>query len=99
MEYLCKDHSKTALVKILRALNAGHWFKSVEKSHWCDELNEIVHEPYSAYRLHLFSEETRSDVKVIFDQWEIYQVCEKLQVSDDDNNPSVLGICVCGART
>ena len=99
MEYLRKDHSKAALAKILRALNAGHWFKSVEKSHWCDELNEIVHEPYSNYRILLFSEETRSDVKVIFKHWEDYQVFERLQVYDDDNNPSVVGICVCGTRT
>ena len=95
MKYLCKDHSKAALAKILLALNAGHWFKSVEKSHWCDELNEIVHELYSNYRILLFSEETRNEVKVIFDRWEVCQVFEKLQVCDDDNNPSVLGICDC----
>ena len=99
MAYLCKEHSRTALVKNLRALYAGHWFISVEKSHWFDELNEIVHELYSNYYILLFSEETRIDVKVIFDRWEVCHVFEKLQVCDDDNNPSVVGICVCGTRT
>ena len=99
LEYLSKDHSTTALVKILCALYAGQWFKSIEESHWCDELDEIVHEPYSNYRILLFSEETRSDVKVILKHWEDYQFFERLEVCDDDNNPSVVGICVCGART
>ena len=98
LEYLSKDHSTTALVKILRALYAGQWFKSIEESHWCDELDEIVHEPYSNYRILLFSEETRSDVEVIFKHWED-DLFERLQVYDDDNNPSVVGICVCGTLT
>ena len=98
LEYLSKDHSTTALVKILRALYAGQWFKSIEESHWCDELDEIVHEPYSNYRILLFSEETRSDVVVIFKHWED-DLFERLQVYDVGNNPSFVGICVCGTLT
>ena len=93
LEYLCKDHSTTALVKILRALYAGQWFKSIEESHWYDERGEIVHKPYSNYRILLFSEESRSDVEVIFKHWED-ALFDKLQVYDDDNNPSVAGMCL-----
>ena len=97
--YLNQDDYNTARAKIIRSLNSGHWFKSVEKSHWCNEINEMVHDrAWGHYRILIFSEETRSDVKYIFDQWEIYQVYEKLQPCDD-NNPSVMGICPCGMQT
>ena len=100
MEYLRKDHSKTLLVKILHALNTGHWFKSVEKSYWCDEINDMLYDPsWGQYRILVFSEETRRDVRYIFDEWEKHQVFEKLQPCDDDNNPSVVRICPCGRRT
>ena len=98
LEYLSKDHSTTTLVKILRALYAGQQFASIEESHWCSELDEIVHEPYSNYRILVFSEETRSDVVTIFTHWED-DLFKRLQVYDDDNNPSMVGECVCGTLT
>ena len=60
----------------------------------------MIHDrTWGHYRILIFSEETISDVKYIFNQWEIYQVYEKLQPCDNDNNQSVVGICACGMRT
>ena len=98
LEYLGKDHSTTALVKILHALYLGQQFVSIEESHWCSELDEIVHEPYSKYRILVFSEETRSDIVTIFTHWEA-DLFKRLQVYDNNNNPSMVGECVCGRLT
>ena len=100
IEYLNMDNHEAILRRILSDLENGKYFKSIEQSHWCSEIDAFVKDDaWSHYLLIIFSEETRNNVRIIFDKWEENQVYEKFGTVDDDNNPQMVGICVCQRKT
>ena len=100
IEYLDMDNHEAILRRILNELENGKLFKSIEESHWCSEIDEMVKdETWSHYIVIIFSEQTRNNVRIIFDKWEETQVFQNFGTVDDDNNPQMVGICVCQRRT
>ena len=65
------DYHEDILRRILNELENGKCFKSIEQSHWCTEIDEMVRDDtWSHYLVIIFSEETHQNVRIIFDKWE-----------------------------